>query len=262
MIVSHFPGGKGGGTPINEMFLCTGSNLPIDDGDGNWRIKFLSSGTFVPQRDVYVDIFAVGGGGNGGNAAEPNGGGGGGGGYTKTVRNQKLEKGKTYTVTVGAAQGTSSLSNDTGIVICEAKGGNNGSTEKGGNGGSGGGAGAYNSNAAGTPGTDGSDGKNATANNIGGEGQGTTTREFGEADGDLYAGGGGGGSNGSKGVGTPGAEGGGGDGGGSGNGGNATAGGENTGGGGGGGSTYINCTAGSAGGSGIVIIRNARVAVA
>ena len=38
-------------------------------------------------------------------------------------------------------------------------------------------------------GTDGSDG--ATGDTAGGKGQGTTTREFGEADGDLYASGGG-----------------------------------------------------------------------
>jgi len=49
-------------------------------------IKFLSSGTFTPKKEIEVDFFACGGGGGGGSATNSSGyGGGGGGGYTSTV---------------------------------------------------------------------------------------------------------------------------------------------------------------------------------
>ena len=269
MIVSHFPGGGGGDKPINELYSYSSSNQPIDDGDGNWRVKFLSSGTLTVVEDMFVDIFAVGGGGNGGGSSGDAyyGGGGGGGGYTYTTRNVLLEKGKSYTVTVGAALGASSLVGEDNIVLCEAAGGKSGSTRNGGNGGSGGGPGAYASWSTGYPGSDGADGTANTSGSttsdtmIGGTGQGKTTREFEEADGDLYSGGGGGGKSPSgSGSSRPGAEGGGGDG--ASNTARATAGGENTGGGGGGGAGFTGYTSGAAGGSGIVIIRNARIATA
>lgn len=46
-------------------YTYTGSSIYIDDGNGKWRIKFLSNGTFAPTKNVKVDIFAVGGGGSG-----------------------------------------------------------------------------------------------------------------------------------------------------------------------------------------------------
>ncbi len=64
-------------TPIpNFQYLVNGSDVSsdqsyvkaIDDGDGNWRIKFFESGTFVmtyPEVN-YIDVFVVGGGGGGG----------------------------------------------------------------------------------------------------------------------------------------------------------------------------------------------------
>lgn len=249
-----------GGNLLIGSYTYSGSNQPIDDGDGNWRIKFLSSGTLTVEKDSNVDIFAVGGGGNGGLYSSTNAGGGGGaGGYTTTTRNVKLEKDKTYVVTVGAANGTSSLTNEEGTAICEAAGGGNASSSNGGSGGSGGAGGAYYGVGATTPGSDGSDAITSSSSASGGIGQGSTTREFGEADGDLYAGGGGGGRNSSAGA-SAGADGGGGDG--ASNTVAAKAGGENTGGGGGGSSSYtVGITPGT-GGSGIVIIRNARVITA
>lgn len=246
-----------GASSLLGAYSYSSSNQPIDDGDGNWRIKFLQSGTLTVAEDVYVDIFAVGGGGNGGFYSSTNAGGGGGaGGYTTTTRNVKLEKDKTYVVTVGAANGTSSLTNEEGTAICEAAGGGNASSSNGGSGGSGGAGGAYYGVGATTPGSDGSDAITSSSSASGGTGQGSTTREFGEADGDLYAGGGGGGRNSSAGA-SAGADGGGGDG--ASNTVAAKAGGENTGGGGGGSSSYtVGITPGT-GGSGIVIIRNARV---
>lgn len=254
-IVSHFPGGGSGGggnKPIWEIIDFDGSSQPIDDGDGNWRMKFLSSGTFTLSEDIYVDIFAVGGGGNGGKSSGRTvGGGGGGGGYTNTVHTVKLLKGTVYTVAVGTEGGTSSITDESGSIICQAAGGQTANTYVGGNGGSGGAGGASSGNGSGVPGADGASGSTSTS----GTGQGSTTREFGEATGDLYAGGGGGASNDFTDNYTTGAEGGGGDG--ASRSVSATPGEPNTGGG-GGGASYAMTTVGT-GGSGIVIIRNMRV---
>lgn len=46
-------------------YTYTGNSVYVDDGNGKWRIKFLSSGTFTPTKNVKVDIFAVDGGGGG-----------------------------------------------------------------------------------------------------------------------------------------------------------------------------------------------------
>ena len=191
---------------IGEDFNWSGGDgtyQVLDDGGGNWRIKFLSSGTFTPLKNMVVDAFLVGAGGGKGNIRC----GGGGSGYTTTVRSVVLAANTAYPITVGAA-GTNGTSSSTSgkaggstSAFSAVAGGGNGSTSgagtagtgSSGNGGSGGGG--YNSggsngvrsSAAG--GTDGGDGTTATT--AGGAGQGTTTREFGEADGDLYASGGG-----------------------------------------------------------------------
>lgn len=111
-----------------------------------------------------------------------------------------------------------------------------------------GGAGGTSGCKAGNGGSDGGNGRNnENGGEKGGTGQGTTTREFGESTGNLYAGGGGGGYDGGAGIGGAGGGGNGGDE-------NATPGQENSGGGGGGNDSEP----GANGGSGIVIIRNAR----
>ena len=33
-------------------YTYTGDSIYIDDGNGKWRIKFLSSGTFTPTKNV------------------------------------------------------------------------------------------------------------------------------------------------------------------------------------------------------------------
>ncbi len=210
----------------------TGDYTVIDDGGGDWRIKFLTSGnvTFsaVPEE---LDTFLVGGGGGGGANSV---GRGGGGGYTTT--NQVIPvKDTAYTITVGS--GSTGNGGTTSAFGLTAGGGQ--SAANGSNGGSGGGD--YPS---GNGGSDGSDGSNASGTIC--RGQGTTTREFAEASGTLYAGGGGANSAGH---------------GGNGGGGDALgantgdAGDTNTGGGGG-----YGWTTGGSGGSGIVIIRNHRAA--
>lgn len=227
---------------------------------GNWKIRFLTSG-ILNFNTLYgaengIDIFLVGGGGygsagyaDGTNYRKP--GGGGGGGYTATYRNYSLTTDVNIPITVGDATGTSKFDQ----II--ALGGRNGADYNGGRGGSGGGAsysGSSGTSSAG--GFNGSDG--GSLGGTGGTGQGTTTREFGEINGTLYAGGGGGGAYASN---TPGQGGEGGGGAGSNNRAVGKAGTPNTGGGGGGtggGSGGGGLGSQAVGGSGIVIIRNAR----
>ena len=237
-VILRVGGGASGGLP---KFTYTGTYTLLDDGDDNWRIKFLTSGTLVLKRTVTIDLFLVGGGGGGGRDY----GAGGGGGYTRTVKSIVLQADVSYPVVVGAGgiiQGrdtTGTRGGTTSAFNYSAEGGygggwNSSQPAAGGNGGSGG---------AGYNGSGGSNGGNGTS--YPGYGQGTTTREFGESAGDLYAGGGGG------------YDGWGGAGGG-GNGVNASSphyGTPNTGGGCGG-----DCADGTAGGSGIGIIRNHRAA--
>lgn len=245
-------------------FTYTGEYL-FSGGD-KWTLKFLTSGILILLKDADIDIFAVGGGGGGGNGNNGSyGGQGGGGGYTTTVKAQSLAKNVPYTVTIGAggAAHTSGEPSSFG-ELCTAQGGGYGANggDGFGNGGSGGGVPGSTSKTwakrvGGAGGSDGSDG--STTNELYtavGKGQGMTTRAFGDADGELYAGGGGGGGTyGASSSGPGGA-------GGAGGGGNGNKfrndglpGETNTGGGGGGGGGH---NSGGAGGSGIVIIRNAR----
>ena len=223
-------------TYTGDYEIVNDSDEPITVSQGNWKIRFLTSGTLtftnLNGAENGIDVFPVGGGGHG---ETIRGARGGGGGYTKTVKGISIAIATPYTVTIGASSGTSSA------FGASANG------ASGANGGSGGGGGGSSS---GTPGNGGSNGGNGTAGNIsqGGAGQGTTTKEFGESTGKLYSGGGGGSAAnaGAAGDSTAGA--------GANYGGAAKNGVANTGGGGGG---AYNGTAGT-GGSGIVIIRNAR----
>ena len=269
MIISRLPGGKGEGafTP----FTYTGNFQAIAKQNGSYEIRLLSSGTLKMTVDMPCDIFLVGGGGGGGRGqtegqyAEMCGGGGGGGGYTLTETEQTLYAIREYAVVIGAGgkatSGTSGNPTNGGssgifaddsslsLSVSGGKGAKNGQRTPGA-GGSGGGQGAqygFTNNEAGY-----SDGNGSTS----AEGQGTTTRAFGETGGTLYAGGGGGSgcatsTDDHPGT-TPGKAGGSGGGGKGGTWGeagkNGTA---NTGGGGGG---SYNLKAGD-GGSGIVIIR-------
>ena len=189
---------------IGEDFNQTGGDgtcQVLDDGGGNWRIKFLSSGTFTPLKNMVIDVFLVGAGGGKGSARC----GGGGAGYTTTVRSIVLAANTTYQITIGAAGKNSSTGDGTdggttSAFSAVAAGGKGSTTGRGtagtgssGDGGSGGGGyisgGSNGVRGSAAGGTDGGDGTTATT--AGGKGQGTTTREFGEADGDLYASGGG-----------------------------------------------------------------------
>lgn len=256
-------------------YTYTGSHQLIDDGNYNWRLKLLTSGTLtfshLGSGASAVNGFLVGGGGGGGCA-----GGGGGGGYT-AVFTTAAALNTPYQVIVGAGGNGGGGDNETGVsggsssaMGTTAGGGlGGGGWNKNPSGGSGGSGGAGHTNRdadiAGSSG--GSDGGNGDASYdfAGGTGMGTPSatgiyyvREFREASGALYSGGGGGGATWGNQPGGAGGTGGGGSGGGrDANGGAGWSGAANTGGGGGGGRSYSSMP-GGAGGSGIVVIRNHR----
>lgn len=246
-------------TYTGDFEIVSDDDQPITVSQGNWKIRFLTSGTLtftsLNGAENGIDVFLVGGGSGGGRAA-------GGGGYTKTLKAVKVSVGTAYLIEVGAggiagvgnskAGSSGGTSNAFGASANGGEANTSASSFRGSNGGSGGGAGSTNGNG-GKGGSDGSDGfhRNGTHQDSG-TGQGTTTREFGESGGKLYAGGGGGCTTTSS-NGGAGGDGGGGDGGNTSGG--ATSGATNTGSGGGG---AANSKAGGAGGSGIVVIRNTR----
>ena len=206
---------SGGAATPPPDFTYTGMYNIIDDGDGNWRIKFLTSGVFKTTSESFTaDIFLVGGGGGGSSrwagtnsstGLDQGLGGGGGGGYTKTENNYIITPNTEYTIVIGAggSQTTKDYNACTGndggstsfasVTVAGGKGSSISSDKGvGGNGGSGGagypgytggnGSGDYKG------GEDGGDGVGNSG--YAGKGQGTTTREFGEADGTLYSTGG------------------------------------------------------------------------
>ena len=232
------------GEVINAIVRTAGSPIATITNTKNYTI---------PEGYTMADIFCVGGGGAGGIQGlsnGENGGGGGGGGYTATSLNIGITAGQILNCSVGSGAlsgrgGTTSVLRS-GSILCTADGGYSAAKYVGANGGSRGGNGAtyYYSNGNASPGTNGySDGA---------EGQGRTTRAFGEPGGTLYSGGGGGGGVGAVKFGPYSGGAGGGGAGGS----NGTSGGkglDNTGGGGGGsGAGYRNS---APGGSGVILIR-------
>jgi len=83
-------------------YTYTGSHQLIDEGNFNWRLRLLTSGTltfsYVGSAGTQgAQAFLVGGGGGGGDF-----GAGGGGGYTKTAAVPTLSVGTGYSVVVGA----------------------------------------------------------------------------------------------------------------------------------------------------------------
>lgn len=251
--------------PTNLNHTEAGIFEVIDDGDSNWRVKFLTSGVLVVNEingmANGINVFLVGGGGGGAT-------GGGGGGYTKTGEFTNVVAQIEYPIVIGAGGANASNGEASTAFEFTADGGKGASGNRGGNGGSGGGTYLTGVSASSVPKKDannyrtgGENGSNGFGSGINngveyGKGQGTdvTTREFGESAGAIYAGGGGSAffeSNASEATGAYGGEGGGGH-----SGGGVTAPGTpNTGGGGGGGPGNS-----KSGGSGIVIIRNKRTA--
>lgn len=273
MIVNAGYRGKvGAGAP---KFTYTGQYNIRKDG----VVELLTSGTIVFLEPKVIDVFMVGGGGRGGffksGTGAQTGFGGGGGGYTATLR--KVNVTGSYEVTIGAGgiagqtNGGGGASTFGGLITANGGYGHQSYSSdldmiRGANGGSGGGGGVSSNSDYGAGGSNGNDGEQGyfPQTIIGGKGQGTTTREFGEANGKLYAGGGGGGRyiSAQSPVVSAGGSGGGGTGGwcGTANTQAAAAGVANTGGGGGGGAIGPDTSVtvpGASGGSGIVCFRDA-----
>lgn len=176
------------------VYSYTGNAQLINDGNYNWRIKFLTSGTlrFTSLGNAStIDVFCVGGGAGGSgstNSYQPSGS----GGYTTTTPNKYVGINVDYQIIIGAG-GTGNSSNVNGgtssAFSVSAAGGEK---QKGGSGSC-----AYWNGAAdngyGSPGVDGGDGHEGLDKygRIYGRGQHTTTREFGESGGTLYSSGGG-----------------------------------------------------------------------
>ena len=236
--------------------IVNDSDEPIAVSQDNWKIRFLTSGTLtftnLNGADGGIDVFLVGGGGGtkwsvGGKIHS----GGAGGGYTQTGKAITVTTNTPYTIDIGAGGISAADGGTTSAFGLSASGGGHPTGSRGAAGGSGGGgyvhadASGTSASGAGNGGSDGSDGVTAgSGGGAGGAGQGTTTREFGEENGKLYAGGGAGASNKAS-VSPVGGAGGGGD--------MGSDGATNTGGGAG---NAVNGT--HNGGSGIAVIRNTR----
>ena len=240
-------------------YTYSGTAVLTKQNTYDWMLTLKTSGTLkfthLGNCAGTVDVFCLGGGGGGGAWSEKYyGGGGGGGGKTTTAKKVAIKVNTEYEITIGTGGGAATAGGTTSALGKSAAGGGTGkSYGYGGSGGSGGGAGGYSSTkAGGNGGTDGGAGTTNTSATAG-SGQGTTTKAFGETGGTLYAGGGGGGGGIASGGATTAAGAAGTGGGAKGNGVAASG---NTGGGGGG--AKANTGSGGKGGSGIVLIRNAR----
>lgn len=259
--ISRLLGGGSTDTSSFPQFTYTGESQLIDDGDNNWRIKFFTSGVlnFTSLKQRSLDVFCLGGGGSPSDSGYTALGGGG-GGYTTTQKGVVAATNTDYQIVVGAGGTAAGVAGGLSSAFGTVANGGRATVDKttnsygGCDGGSGGGAANYSGNyPAGDGGSDGNDGGDGLSSSNssgylgkGGTGQGTTTREFGEANGTLYAGGGAG-KNGGGGGGTPGVDGSAGAGGGASQ---LVAAPANYGGGG--------SQAFPIGGSGIVVIRNSR----
>ena len=200
---------------------CGGSKAPKFTYTGTYNVRkdgvveLLTSGTIVFLEALTIDLFMVGGGASGSarraNATYKRGDGGGGGGYTKTVKQRDVTANESIAVVIGegGVGADNPRYNDSGAnggitrfgtefapggrAYAPDQGYNGGD---GGSGGGGGSGGVASKPSGGEGGTDGGNGSAGNASGVaagGGRGQGTTTREFGEENGKLYAGGGGGG---------------------------------------------------------------------
>ena len=161
----------------------------------NWKARILTSISITAKKDGYIDTFLLGAGASGSTRESTVGnyGAGGGSGTTKTVKNIQVKANQTYEIVIGSggqpvqgAPAWGKAGGDTTAFGHTATGGENLTVgpdigiSVGGTGGSGG------AGKDGAPGTDGSDGTGEYP----GKGQNTTTREFGEPNGKLYANGG------------------------------------------------------------------------
>lgn len=110
-------------------YTYSGSHQLIDDGNYNWRLRLLTSGTLtfshLGSGASAIDAFLVGGGGGGAGSPYGNyGGGGGGGGYTRTET--KTVTLTAYSIVIGAGGSAGDNSSNggaggSGIVVIRNK---------------------------------------------------------------------------------------------------------------------------------------------
>lgn len=245
------PSGRGNPIYAQVRIMAYSGRYKVD---GTGMIRFLTSGYVEFAEDATIDAFLVGGGASGYACATDtsgNGGNGGNAGKTATRRAIEVERGKKYQIVIGkGGEAGDAGYQDGGETWAFNTYANGGRTTDGGSGG----GGFIPQQPGGAGGSDGEDGKGYYP----GVGQHTTTRAFGEENGELFADGGAGGTS----YGGDGFTSGGSAGGGSANPNEEMNGRENTGSGGGGASWYdeggemVHNNPGN-GGSGIVIIRKA-----
>lgn len=184
--------------------------IPVEDYRRylNWKARILTTITITPQKNGYVDVFALGGGGSGGFSGNSGpAGSGGGSGYAITYKKVFVEANVPITITIGAGgtyPTTDTKGNDGGETSfgeLKAAGGMGGGNQNnpGGNGGSGGNGKWADETRPEERGIDGSDGyKRGTSssstepgkgqkNQSGPNGETGNTREFGDLSGKLYA---------------------------------------------------------------------------
>lgn len=109
---------------VPENYSYTGTSKYIYEGDNNWCLKFLTSGTFTPTKNTNIDIFVIAGGSGGANGtSSATSAAGGKGGAAVTVRNQSLLAGQAYDVVVGegGVAATSGAASSFGS-LCSASG--------------------------------------------------------------------------------------------------------------------------------------------
>lgn len=159
MITSYWCANESLGTSPYS-FTYTGDCEVVDDGNDDWRVKFLTSGTFTPNIDALIDAFLVGGGGGGGGDSSILAGGGVGGGYTTTTF-ESLKSGISYSVVIGdggPSEKDGEATTAFGAIAYGGGGGKTGYDGGAGTGGSGGGGGGGDSYASRGPGGTGGSG--------------------------------------------------------------------------------------------------------
>ena len=111
----------------NAVIKYTGNCTLTDDssitGSGNWRIKFTNGGTLTFSGLVYLDLFLVGGGGGGAanvtQTAAVNGGAGGGLSY---YNRKAFINGSSYTVNIGSGGGAGAAGGASSIAGIDIEG--------------------------------------------------------------------------------------------------------------------------------------------
>lgn len=130
--------------PMLTGYTYGGNHKFVPEDKYNWRIECYTSGKLVVPRDIAVDVYLHGAGGGGGDSANPGGGGGGGGGWFASHFNIPATADTPYDIVIGAGSWNTDggSSSAFGYSVAGGKlGGNAGWSEGAGGGGGAGGSG-------------------------------------------------------------------------------------------------------------------------